>query len=116
MRHLKKGRKFGRLRNQRRSLLRILLGQFAMRERIVTSEAKAKEIAPLMEKAITTAKSGNLAARRALARRLPEAAAEKLVKVIAPRLSARHGGYTRLTKLGARKSDSSRRALIELVK
>ena len=103
------------MRNQRRSLLRILLGQLAMQERIITSEARAREMAPLMEKAITIAKSGTLAARRILTARLPAEAAAKLIRDIAPRYRARRGGYTRVIKLGPRMSDSSRRAVIELV-
>ena len=116
MRHLKRGRKFGRTSDQRRALLRNLMFQLVMRERVVTSQAKAKELRPLAEKMVTAAKHGTLAVRRRLASRLPDSAAEKLVKIIAPRYADRRGGYTRIVKLGPRKSDSSRQSIIEFVK
>ena len=116
MRHLKRGRKFGRTRDQRLALLRTLGFQFIMNERLRTSEAKAKEIKPIIEKMITLAKIGNLSAQRRLTSRLPSAAVTKLIKVIAPRFAQRPGGYTRITKLAPRSSDSSRRAVIEFVK
>lgn len=116
MRHLKKGRKFGRKKNQRKSLLRNLLFELVMHERIATTAAKAKAIAPLAEKLITRAKTDNITARRLISKRLPKRALEKLFKVIAPRLTARQGGYTRILKLGRRQSDSSRQAIIEIVK
>lgn len=115
MRHRKKGRKFGRTRNQRRALLRNLASDLVMRERIATEEAKAKELRPLVEKMVTIAKRGALSSRRVLASRLSRAAAEKLVKTTAPYYGERHGGYTRIIKLGPRKSDSSRRAIIEFI-
>lgn len=115
MRHLKKGRKFGRTRNQRRALLRNLMFHLIMEGRIVTGEAKAKEIRPLVEKMVTRAKDGSLAARRDLTRQLPSPAATKLVRIVAPRMGNRPGGYTRITKLGPRKSDSARLAIIEFI-
>lgn len=116
MRHLKKGKKFGRTRGQRRALLRILASQLVSRERIVTGEAKAKELAPFVEAMVTRAKRASPAARRELIRDLPAAAAAKLVGTIAPRMANRPGGYTRIIKLGPRKSDSARMAVIEFVK
>ena len=115
MKHLKKGRKFGRTRDQRLALLRTLAFQLIMNERLKTSEAKAKELKPLIEKMITLAKAGNLSSRRRLTSRLPGAAAAKMIKVIAPRFAQRPGGYTRIMKLAPRSSDSSRRAIIEFV-
>lgn len=116
MRHLKKGRKFGRTRDQRRAFLRNLAGQFIVRERITTAEAKAKELAPLVEKLITVAKRNTAASRRALESLLPPEAVEKLNTIIRIRMGARAGGYTRITKLPPRASDSSRMAVIEFVK
>ena len=116
MRHLKKGRKFGRTRDQRRALLRNLLFELIMRERVVTAEAKAKELSPLIEKMVTRARTGTVAARRILAQRLPQSAVAKLVATLAPRFARRPGGYTRIVKLGPRKSDGSRQALIEFIK
>ncbi len=115
MRHLKKGRKFGRTSDQRKALLKILASQLVMRERIRTGEAKAKELAPMVEKMVTRAKDPTLDARRRLRRDLPQPAVAKLMGTIAPRFSSRPGGYTRITKLGPRKSDSARMAIIEFV-
>ena len=115
MRHLKKGRKFGRTRDERRALLRTLAFQLVMRERIRTSEANAKELRPIVESYVTRAKSGRLADRRALSSRLPEAAAAKLMSVIAPRFQNRPGGYIRVIRVGARRSDASEQAIIEFV-
>lgn len=115
MRHLKKGRKFGRTRGQRRALLNILASQLIMRGRIVTGEAKAKELRPLVERMVTRAREGSLASRRQLARMLPKPAAAKLLSTIAPRMASRPGGYTRIIKAGPRKSDSARMAIIEFV-
>lgn len=115
MRHLKKGRKFGRTADQRRAFLRTLLYQLVMRGRIRTTEAKAKELAPLAEKLVTRARTGTLASRRLLASRLPAAAAAKLISDIAPTMRERRGGYTRIFKLGPRRSDGARMALVEFV-
>ena len=115
MRHLKRGRKFGRRRSQRVSLLRTLGFQLIMRERIITSEAKAKEIRPFVEKMVTMARGSSLASRRILLERLPLRAVQKLTRDIAPRYQNRSGGYTRIMKIGARASDSSQQAMIEFV-
>lgn len=96
-------------------MLRSLLFHLFMLERVKTSQAKAKVMAPLAEKLITMAKKGTLDARRNISRRLPAAGVKKLVRIIAPRMMERHGGYTRIIKLEPRKSDSSRMAIIELI-
>lgn len=113
MKHLKRGRKFSRTRDVRRSLLRNLMFQLVMEERIATTEAKAKELAVVVAKMVTRAKGGSLADRRVLASRLPEAAAKKLMDVLAPRFLERKGGYTRIIKMTPRKSDAARRAIIQ---
>lgn len=115
MRHLKTGRKFGRTADQRRAFLRTLAYHLIMRERIQTTEARAKEIAPMAERLVTVAKANTLAARRRLAAHLPDAAAKRLIAIIAPRMAGRAGGYTRIIKLDPRKSDGARRALVEFV-
>lgn len=115
MRHLKKGRKFGRTSGERRAMLEILASQLILRDRIRTGEAKAKELRPFVEKLVTRARSGSLADRRALGRVIPPPAASRLIKIVAPRMAARPGGYTRIIKLGPRKSDSARMAIIEFV-
>lgn len=115
MRHLKKGRKFGREKDQRRALMKSLVSSFLMLGRIVTTEAKAKELRPFAEKLITRAKNPSLANRRLLNSVLSEKVTKKLVDR-AKDYSGRAGGYTRVIKLGPRKSDSAKMAILELVK
>lgn len=115
MRHLKKGRKFGRTINKRRSLLRNLMFQLITRERITTTEAKAKELRPILEKLVTTAKAKTLVSKRALLSRLPAPAVKKLENLAASRFADRRGGYLRIIRMGERPSDASREAIIEFV-
>lgn len=115
MKHLKKGRKFGRERNQRRALMRNLASSFFVSGRIVTTEAKAKELRPFVEKIITRARSSAPADRRIVASTLPQAASRR-AHDLAKSFVGRNGGYTRIIKTGIRKSDSARMAIIELVK
>lgn len=116
MRKLKKGRKFSRKRNQRKALLKSLAGSLFLRERIKTTEARSKELSSFGEKLITRAKKGDLASRRLLAKYFSEDLVKKLIDELGPRYKERKGGYTRIIKLGARKSDGARMAIIELVK
>jgi large subunit ribosomal protein L17 len=115
MRHHKKGRKLSRTRDQRQALLKILAAHLILQEKIVTTEAKAKELRPFVEKLITKSKKNNLSSVRYLARYLPEKARKKIIKQIGPRYQERDGGYTRIIKLGPRKTDGARMAVIELV-
>ncbi len=116
MKHGDKKRKFGMERKGRTALLKSLLNALVRDEKIVTTEAKAKETRPLIEKLITRAKVGDLSARRLLISRLgSETSAKKLVEMIAPRYKERAGGYTRITKMTRRKSDASPRAMIEFI-
>ncbi len=86
-------------------------------ERITTTEAKAKELRPKIEKMVTKAKNPTLATRRLLLKSLynHETAVKKLVDSIAPRYSERKGGYTRIVKLTPRQGDASKMAVIEFV-
>ncbi|MFA5080275.1 MAG: 50S ribosomal protein L17 [Candidatus Paceibacterota bacterium] len=115
MNNLKKGRKFHRKAGPRKALIKTLATSLLTKERITTTEAKAKELSPFVEKKITKAKKGDIAARRYLSKFFNEKTVKKLVDEIAPRYKERTGGYTRVVKLGARKSDSSKMAVIELV-
>ncbi len=115
MKHLKKGRKFGRERDQRRALMKSLASSFFMLGRITTTEAKAKELRPYAEKFITRAKNPSLANRRLISSMLSEGVTKKLIDR-AKEYSGRSGGYTRVIKLGVRKSDSAKMAILELVK
>ena len=116
MQHRKIGRKFGRIRGRRKSFLKSLYRNLIVAERIMTTEARAKEIKPRVEKLITLAKKQNLASMRLLLARLPEDAALKLYYVIAPRYKDRKGGYLRVVKVGAvRKRDAALKAIIEFI-
>jgi len=116
MRKRKKGRKLSRKKDQRRALLKALSSALLLREKIKTTEAKAKEASSYTEKFITIAKKGNLASRRRLSCFFSPKIVKKLMAEIAPRYKTRKGGYTRVIKLGPRRSDGARMALIELVK
>lgn len=116
MRKRKKGRKFNRSAEQRKALLNSLASALFDKERIKTTEAKAKEISIFAEKLITKAKKNSLSVKRELYGVLSDKAAKKLMGEVSQRFSGRNGGYTRVLKLGPRKSDSSNMAIIELVK
>jgi len=116
MRKRKKGRKLSRERDQRNALLKSLVSAVILRERIKTTEAKAKEVSVYVEKFITTAKKGDLASRRKLLQFFSSRLVKKLMDEIAPRYQSRKGGYTRVIKLGRRKDDGAKIVFIELVK
>lgn len=109
-------RKFGRTTDQRRAFLKSLAANLILKEKIKTTEARAKEVRSLVERSITYGKKNDLAAKRRLMSSLPLAAAKKVYKEIAPRLMDRKGGYTRITKIGQRMSDSARMVFIEILK
>jgi large subunit ribosomal protein L17 len=116
MNHLKAGRKFHRERGQRKALFKGLLNNLILKEKIETTEAKAKEIRPMVEKLITKGKKQNLAALRNLIGQVPKRSAEKLYYELAPRYLERRGGYTRIIKMAeARKNDAAKMAIIEFV-
>ncbi len=116
MKNLKKGRKFGRKKDQRKALLKSLATSLILKERIKTTEAKAKELRPFIEKLITKSYQGKLSSIRDLSRYLPTEARKKITTQIGPRYIERKGGYTRIVKVGLRKSDGASMAIIELVK
>jgi large subunit ribosomal protein L17 len=117
MRHGKTRHKLSRDTAHRKALLKNLSRQLIEHERIRTSQAKAKAVKPEIEKMITLAKRGDLHARRLLLSRLGQDKfiVHKLVEEIAPRYTERPGGYTRIVKLGPRRSDSTEMVFIELV-
>jgi len=116
MRKRKVGRKLSRERSQRKALLKGLASSLILYEKIKTTEAKAKETRRIAEKSITISKKQNLAARRTLLTFLPKKTVQKLMGEVAKRYEKRSGGYTRILKLGPRKSDGAKMAIIELVK
>ena len=116
MRHLKSGRKLGRTTSHRKAMLTNLSASLLTHKSIVTTTPKAKEARGKVERLITFAKKGDLAARRQVLRTISD---KKLVKElfeeIAPKYEGRNGGYTRIIKIGNRKGDSASMAIFELV-
>lgn len=116
MRHRKKGTILGREKASREALLRNLATSVILHEKVRTTQAKAKAVKPLVERAITAGKTPTLASRRKLMRFFyTEHPVKKIFEVLAPRYENRPGGYTRIVKIGARKNDAADMAHIELV-
>jgi large subunit ribosomal protein L17 len=117
MRHRKKRNKLSRDTSHRKALVKNLCEQIVEHERIKTTEAKAKMVKPEVERLITLAKRGDLHARRQALATLGQNkfTVHKLFEEIGPRYSTRNGGYTRILKLGPRRSDATEMVYIELV-
>jgi large subunit ribosomal protein L17 len=116
MRHLKKGRKLGRKRGQRRALLNTLAVSLIKNEKMKTTTAKAKELRPFIERLVTYGKKQDLAALRRIQKRIPKEAAYKLYHEIAPKYKDREGGYTRISQLAKRRvHDGAQMSIIEFV-
>jgi large subunit ribosomal protein L17 len=117
VRHQRKRNKLSRDAGHRRALVRNLCSQVIQHERIRTTQAKAKVVKPEVEKLITLAKRGDLHARRQALSELNQDKfiVHKLFDEVAPRYSGREGGYTRILKLGPRRSDSTEMVYLELV-
>jgi large subunit ribosomal protein L17 len=116
MRHQKKTIKLGRTASHRKALLANQVCSLIEHQRIKTTLAKAKAVRPLAEKMVTLGKKGSLHARRtALAVLRQKDAVKKLFDDIAPRSASRNGGYTRIIKLGQRRSDAAPIAFLEWV-
>ena len=117
MRHQRSRYQLSRDAAHRKALLMNLSKEVIAHERIRTTEAKAKAVKPELEKLITLAKRGDLHARRQALSALGQDKfmVYKLFEEIAPRYSERSGGYSRILKLGPRRSDSTEMVLLELV-
>src|SRR2546425_1607249 len=134
MRHRVGGRKFGLPSDQRRALLKGLVRSLFEHDKIVTTETRAKDIKPIAEKLITTAKRNDIHSRRLVRQYVdsnvsafgtnvetgklaanPDYVPARLFDVIAPRYKNRPGGYTRITKIGARRGDAAPMVLLELL-
>lgn len=115
MKKQKKGRQLARKKDQRKALLKSLARALFLHGKIKTTEAKAKEVSRFAEKCITKAKRKDLASRRHLASFFSGKVVKKLADDVAKRYKDRPGGYTRIMKLGPRKSDGAKMAIIELV-
>lgn len=114
--------KLNRRSDQRKAMLRDLVTQLIIHEKITTTETKAKELQRLVERMVTLGKKGTLAARRQAAKTVrfldagdDKNALQKLFDDVAPRFTERQGGYTRVLKLGPRRGDSTPMAIIEFV-
>lgn len=116
MRHRKKKLKLTKSKDQRRALLRSLASSLILKEKITTTEAKAKKLRPFLEKSISRARKNSLANRRLLLKDFSSKIVNKLMKELGPRYKNRPGGYSRIIKINPRKTDSAKMAIIELIK
>jgi len=116
MRHRAKHRQLSRTATHRKATLNNMATSLFKHDRIVTTEAKAKELRPFAERLITLARRGDLHARRLVERRLKDkTVTHKLFAELGKRFAARPGGYTRIIKLGHRAGDGAEVARIELL-
>ena len=116
MRHHNANRKLSRTRKVRKALLNSLARSLVLHEKIETTEPKAKELRPFIEKLVTKGKAKDVAARRAIGAVVGPQAAKILIDTISKKYESRNGGYTRITKSKTRLSDGSKIAIIEFVK
>ena len=117
MRHRNSGRKLNRTASHRKAMFANMAAALIEHEQIVTTLPKAKDLRPIIEKLVTLAKRGDLHARRQALSKLAQDkfAVHKLFEELAPRYAARPGGYTRILRLGPRRSDATEMVFIELV-
>ena len=115
MAYKKRQRKFGRERDQRKAFLRALASNLILHGKIKTTEARAKELRKIVERAVTKGKAQNLQATRLLLRKFPALIVAKIMRELSLKHKLRPGGYTRIVKLGPRQSDGARMAIIEFV-
>ncbi len=116
MRHRNAGFKLGRNTSHRRAMLRNLVTSIILMDRVETTITKCKATRPIVDKMITLGKRGTVHARRqALSYLMTPESVDRLFSVVAPRYSSRPGGYSRITRLGARKGDAAEMAFIELL-
>jgi|CXWL01.1.fsa_nt_gi large subunit ribosomal protein L17 len=117
MSHHNKARSFGRKTDQKRALMRGLLKNLIVHERISTTEAKAKELRPMIERLVTRARTDTVANRRLVSSRLgnDDTVVKKLFVTIAPRYKERAGGYTRIIKRPIKATTGRREAYIAFV-
>ncbi len=109
-------RKFGRETDQRKAFLKSLANNLILKEKIVTTEARAKELRPLVEKLITKGAKDDFITARYLVARLSKAAAAKVRKDLGQRYAERKGGYLRIIKIFSQRHDGAKEAIIEFVK
>ena len=116
MRHRKSGRKFNRNSSHRKAMFRNMVTSLLNHGRIETTDTRAKELRRVAAKMITLGKKGTLHARRQAAKTIRDRdVLAKLFDTIAPGFEERHGGYTRIIKLGNRRGDNAPMSIIELM-
>lgn len=108
-------RKFKRKRNQRTSLYKALATALIEHGKIKTTQAKAKSLSSFIDKLVTRASKNDLASRKFISEIVGKKAAKKLVSEIGPKFKERKGGYTRIIRLGQRRSDGAPMTLIEFI-
>ena len=116
MRHHNQNRKLGRVRKVRKALINSLARSLVLHGKIETTEAKAKELRPFVEKLVTRSKNDTVAVRRSLVSKIGPKATKVIFEDITKRFEKRSGGYTRILKLPRRLSDGSKMAIIEFIK
>ena len=116
MRHRKAGRKLGRVSSHRKAMLNNMTTSLLKHERIITTDAKAKELRSVAEKVITLGKRGSLHARRQTLSLIRDSqVTEKVFDELSSRYSDRQGGYTRIIKVGYRDGDNAPLSVVELI-
>lgn len=116
MRHQKKRNKITKTKDQRKAIYRSMVSSLILKEKIITTDTRAKKIKPFLEKCISKAKENSLANRRLLLQYFTPKVVNKLFKELSPRYKERKGGYSRIIKTDSRKNDSAKMAIIELIK
>lgn len=112
----KKGPRLGGSPSHQRKMLSNLAASLIVEERITTTETRAKQLRPYVEKMVTKARRGDLHARRTVLRKIQDTGVvTKLFDDVAPRYEDRPGGYTRIVKLGPRRGDGAEMAIIEFI-
>ena len=115
MRHHNQNRKFGRVTKIRKALINSLARSLVLHQKIKTTEPKAKELRPFIEKLLSKGKLQNVATRRVINVSIGKKATHILMNSLFKKYEKRNGGYTRIIKTGRRLSDGSKMAIIELV-
>jgi len=115
MRHHNANKKFSRVRKVRKALINSLARSLVLHQKMRTTEPKAKEIRPFVEKLVTKGKLQTVAARRAIIEKIGENATKILIDTLSKKYKDQNGGYLRITKTKPRLSDGSKMAIIEFV-
>jgi large subunit ribosomal protein L17 len=115
MRHHKANRKLGRKRNQRKALIKSQAVSLVLKEKITTTEAKAKELKPFVERLISYGKKSTLSSKRQVVSTLGPLAGKKVNDVLSERYKSRNGGYLRILKVGRRVKDGGVSSIIQFV-